>query len=139
ININNEYGASLLLDYRLPRGFGKLILQNAYSSESFDNVSFTDRLFLTAGKREFRINRRDGDRYLLVNSLQGEHLFSALGIDWSLSHARSRRKDDLGYETAFIGSSYFEAKPLPQWTSEDQVFEIELLEGNPGSVGDGRT
>ncbi len=138
INVDNEYGASILLDYRLSNT-GKLIFQSAYSSEDFDNVSFIDRMFLTAGNREFRIQRSIGSRYLLVNSLQGDHELGPVGVDWSLSHSSSRREDDLGYETAFIGTAYFEGKTLPNWTSEDQVFNIELMEGNPGAVGDGFT
>lgn len=138
VNEDNEYGASLLLDLRLP-GNGKLILQNAYSSERFDNARLIDRLFLTTGNREFRINRTRGTRYLLVNALQGEHQLGGIGVDWSLSHARSQRKDDLGYETTFIGTGYFEGRPLPTWLSEEQVFDIALTEGTPGAVGDGFT
>ena len=138
VNVNNEYGASLLLDYRLS-GTGKIVFQSAYSSEDFDNASMIDRLFLTTGNREFRINRTIGSRYLLVNSLQGDHELGNLAFDWSLSHAQSRREDDLGYETAFIGTDYFEAQTLPNWTSEEQVFDIDLLDGNPGAVGDGLT
>ncbi len=139
VNIDNEYGASMLVDYRLPNR-GKLILQNTYSAEEFDNVSFIDRLYLTTGERRFRINRVIGSRYLLVNALQGEHwLGDVAKVDWALSHAKSRRKDDLGYETEFAGTNYFQGQPLTYWTSEDQVFDIELRPGVPGAVGDGRT
>lgn len=138
LNINNEYGVSLLLDYKLPHR-GKIVLQNAYSAEDFDNTTLIDRLFLTTGNREVNANRTMGSNYLLVNALQGEHFFGNLGVDWSLSHSRSRREDDLGYQARFSGTEYFEQKPLDQWTSEDQIFDIVLQEGRPGVVGNSQT
>ncbi len=137
LNVVNEYGASLLLDYRLPGG--KLILQNAYSAEDFDNSGLVDQLFLENGNRRLTINRTIGSRTLLVNSLQGDHEFRWFGVDWSLSHARSRRNDDLGYSTSFNGASYFDGQTLPNWTSEEQVLALELGPGRPGGVGDGQT
>jgi TonB-dependent receptor len=150
VNISEEYGASLLLDYRLPNN-GKIVLQNAYSTEDFDETSYNDLLLLTTGNREFEVDRTVGSRYLLVNSLQGEHLFGSLGIDWTLAHSRSRRKDDLGYLVQFAGQNYFEGQPLQNWTSADQVFDIEIREtcapdapstedcASPGAVIEGET
>ncbi|PAP78590.1 TonB-dependent receptor [Rubrivirga marina] len=138
VNVDEEVGGSLLLDFRLPGG--KLILQNAYSAEEFDNATLTDRLLLESGNRTFLLNRTVGSRFLLVNSLQGEHLFERFGIDWSLSHSRSRREDDLGYQIDFAGTGYFEGQRLENWTSEEQIFDIEFLStGSPGGVNEGIT
>ena len=138
VNISEEVGGSLLLDFRLPGG--KLILQNAYSSEDLDSATLIDRLLLTSGGREFRVNRTIGSRYLLVNSLQGEHLFDRLGIDWSLSHSRSRREDDLGYQIDFGGSDYFDSQTLENWTSVEQVLDLQFKDGaSSGTVDEGIT
>lgn len=137
VNIQNEFGGSLLLDYRLPAG--KIILQNAYSAEDVDNASLIDRLFLTNGNRQFRAQRRIGSTSLMVNSLQGEHLFDRFNIDWALSHSRSRRDDDLGYTVDFSGTGYFEPQTLENWTSEDQILDLQLMDGAPGAVNEGIT
>src|SRR5690625_2744828 len=90
IRISNEYGASLLLDYRIPNG--KLIWQTTYSHEDFDSQNFVDRLLLRRGQggnREFEVSRWDGDRSIFVSSLQGEHGLADLDVDWSVSHSRT--------------------------------------------------
>ena len=138
VSVSEEVGASVLLDVRLPGG--KLILQNAYSAEDFDSSNFTDRLFLTNGNRSFRANRTVGERTLLINSLQGEHLFERLGVNWSLSHARTRRQDDLGYQIDFNGTNWFTPQAIQNWTSEEQVLDIDFLEtGVLGGVNEGIT
>ena len=135
ISISEELGGSVLLDFRIPGG--KIILQNAYSAEDFDSATLTDRLLLTNGNRRFLVNRSVGSRYLLVNSLQGEHFFDRLEVDWSLSHARSRRDDDLGYQIDFLGESYFDGLPAENWLDQDQILGIELRDGTPGGVNEG--
>ena len=137
INTVNELGGSLLLDYRIPGG--KIILQNAYTRSDFNNAYVQDRLFLTSGNREFLANRTIGHNVLMVNALQGDHRLGNLTADWSLSHARTRRKDDLGFSTTFSGTGYFEGQALENWTSVGQVYDIEFNEGTPGRVGDGQT
>lgn len=137
LNIESELGASLLLDYRIPSG--KIILQNAYTRRDFDNTWVEDRVLLTRGEREFRVNRTIGHNLLMVNALQGDHRFGNLSADWSLSHARTRRKDDLGFNTMFNGSNYFDPLPLGSVLKVEQIYDIEFREGNPGRVGDGRT
>lgn len=143
VNINEEYGGSLLLDLRLPSG--KIILQNAYSSESFNNATFTDRLNLQDGTRVLGFGvpfggpgRTIGDRYLLVNSLQGDHQLAGLGnlgVNWSLSHARSRREDDLSYNVTFSGTGWFDPISATDAVDIDPVFDIEYLEGADAGVG----
>ena len=143
VNINEEYGGSLLLDVRLPAG--KIILQNAYSSEDFDNITYTDRLNLQDGSRTMGFGvpfggpgRTIGGRYLLVNSLQGEHQLAGLGnlgINWSLSHAKSRREDDLSYNVSFTGTNFFTPIPATNAVDVDPIFGIEYSGDADAGVG----
>src|SRR5690625_2589807 len=129
--IVDEYGASLLLDYRIPNG--KLIWQTTYSHEEFDQQNFTDRLFLrrgAGGNRELEIGRWDGDRSIFVSSLQGEHGISDLDIDWSVSHARTTHADDLGYITRFTGQNYYDPTGI-EFIHEDQVFDLPVSNDHP--------
>ena len=138
VNTVNEYGASLLLDYRLPAG--KIILQNAYSSEDYDNTFLTDQLLLETGRRNFGINRNGGTNYLLVNSLQGEHQLPVFSVDWVLSHSRSNQDQDFGYTTTFGGTGYFTG--LQQSVDDqDTVYDLQFddAEAVPGIIGDGQT
>ena len=138
VNTVEEYGASLLLDYRLPAG--KIILQNAYSSEDYDNTFLTDQLVYANGNRNFGINRNGGSRYLMVNSLQGDHQLPLFAVDWVLSHSRSNTDQDLGYQTSFNGSGYFPG--LQQSVVDvDEALAVEVSSENarPGAIGDGQT
>ena len=138
-NLNEEYGGSALFDFRLPGG--KIIFQNTFATEAYDNTSYVERLLLVNGNRGFRLERNVGERYLLVNALQGEHLLGRLGIDWTLSHARSQNDTDLNYAIDFSNAKYFEGQPLANWQSEEDVFAITFdQEGLAASTaGNGAT
>ena len=131
IRISNKYGASLLLDYRIPNG--KLIWQTTYSHEDFDSQNFVDRLLLRRGQggnREFEVSRWDGDRSIFVSSLQGEHGLADLDVDWSVSHSRTTHADDLGYITRFTGTGYYDPTGV-RLLHEDDVFDLPVSNEHP--------
>ncbi len=125
ININQEYGASLMLDYRLP-GNGKILLQNTYASEIADLATNTDRLFLQTRRRGFRLERDINNRYLLINALQGDHYIGPVRVDWGLSHARSQKDTDLRYSIEF--------NPTTPGAWEDSFTEEQLMRFTPDSI-----
>ncbi len=95
VNINTEYGGSILLDYDLPNG--KLILQNTIAFIDVDYSRHQDILDLNNTSRLFRLTRDAHNVELLINALQGEHRIGSTTLDYGFSHSRSRQDTDIMY------------------------------------------
>jgi TonB-dependent receptor len=95
INVNQQYGGSLILDYLLPRG--KLMLQNTYAYTNPNNTQHMDRLNLDSGALLNRLERNIYSKHLLINALQGENRLGLIDIDYGVSHVQSRQDTDLWY------------------------------------------
>jgi TonB-dependent receptor len=99
INVTEQYGGSLILDYVLPRG--KLMLQNTYAYTNPNNTQHMDRLGIGAGSLINRLERNIYSKHLLINALQGDNRFGLIDVDYGVSHAQSRQDTDLWYWIEF--------------------------------------
>jgi TonB-dependent receptor len=95
LNIIQNYGASVILDYKLPNG--KLILQNTLAHTNNDLSRFRDNLDFVSTQRIYTLTRDKHNKELMINSLQGDYLFGDLKVDFGLSHSYSDKNTDLRY------------------------------------------
>jgi TonB-dependent receptor len=95
LNIVQNYGASLILDYELPNG--KLILQNTIAHTDNNLSAFRDQLDFVSTQRIYTLNRDKHNKELMINSLQGEYAFGDLKLNLGLSHSYSDKNTDLRY------------------------------------------
>jgi len=129
VQVTEERGGSLMLDYDLPNG--TLVMQNTYAYTHNDSTRHIDRMRFNAERgREFRIDRDIHSKNLIINALQGRHSIvgSDLEVDWGLSHALSEKETDLNYFITFLNGS----PQQPAFTGADS--ETERLRWNPDSV-----
>ncbi len=138
VNIVEDYGGSLILDYVFPQG--KLALQN---TGAFTNNDLTRHreFFRLPDRRRYTVSRDIHDKVLFVNALQGKFLFEDLKVDAGLSHSYSGKNTDLRYgdasetEFGFVNQTstdpaidFNEAERL-QLTPED-IYNLDLYENN---------
>jgi TonB-dependent receptor len=114
-DVVQKYGASLIMDYRLPNG--KFVFHNMYSNTNFSGAAYTDDLTLNLLRREYIIDRDDHTDDLLVNSFQGEHTRGGITLDYSFTHSYSHRDVDLDYDMDW--SSGMDA--FPSITENDRI------------------
>lgn len=95
LNVIQNYGGSVILDYVLPHG--KIILQNTLAITNNDMARFTDQYNINDSRRIFTINRDIHDKTLMVNSLQFDYLIGDYKVDLGLSHSFSDKETDLRY------------------------------------------
>lgn len=128
IQLTNEYGGSLLLDYRLPDGSIKV--QNTYAYTDVEQFSHFDRLLLGTGNREIRAERDNNNRHLIVNAIQYEQDFDAFQLDLGFSHSSSRKRTGLRYAIEFPVSDAFEpvSETRRAGFTPDSVFAVTFNE-----------
>ena len=107
ISVTEEFGGSVLMDYRIPTGSIKM--QNTYAYTELDQYSHFDRLLLGNGGRMIRAERDNNNRHLLVNALQVQSDFDIFNVDFGLSHSASQKETGLRYAIEFPISSAFES------------------------------
>ncbi|REL38122.1 TonB-dependent receptor [Rhodohalobacter sp. SW132] len=105
ISVTEEYGGSVLMDYRIPTGSIKL--QNTYAYTELDQFSHFDHLLLGNGGRQVRAERDNNNRHLLVNALQVESDFDIFKVDFGVSHSASQKETGLRYAIEFPISNAF--------------------------------
>lgn len=133
VNITDQSGASLILDYKVPNG--KLVMQNTYAATNNDLTTHRDLLQFTDIDRRFEIRRDIHDKKLFINALQGQNDFGFMKIDYGISHAYSEKQTDLRYgedygfgfvnnsDTPFQGD--FDREARLQMTPQD-VYDLTL-------------
>jgi TonB-dependent receptor len=141
INVTEQYGGSLILDYVLPRG--KLMLQNTYAQTNPSNTQHMDRLGIGEGSLLNRLERNIYTKHLLVNALQGENRFGLIDVDYGVSHAQSRQDTDLWYWIEWNPISAFNGfgEGTRRFFTPDDVYNIQFFDDFRGgqSVRDGST
>jgi len=95
LNIVENYGGSIILDYVLPKG--KLILQNTIAHTNNDLARYRDILDLYETKRTYTVTRDIHSKNLLINALQAEYTFGSVKTELGLSHSFSDKDTDLRY------------------------------------------
>jgi len=138
VNIINNTGGSLILDYKLPEG--KIVMQNTFALTQNDMTRHREFLRIP-DRRRFTVTRDIHEKILMINALQTEYSFGNLDIDLGLSHSYSDKKTDLRYgdpsetEYGFVNQTspdpalvHNEAERL-QLTPED-VYQWELDPNN---------
>lgn len=95
VSITDEYGGSIILDYKLPNT--KIVLQNTIAFRENDFVSHHDRLLLQNTVRRYRTSRDLNSNVLLINALQVEHEFGSGTLDLGVSRSISERRTDLSW------------------------------------------
>lgn len=95
VRLSDQYGGSILLDYRLKTG--RVLFQSTLANSDLDLSRHQDRLELGVGRRYYRMIRDAHDKQLLVNSVQADHALGALKVDYGLSFARSKKNTALRY------------------------------------------
>ncbi|NJN26811.1 MAG: TonB-dependent receptor [Cyclobacteriaceae bacterium] len=79
-----RYGASAVLDYRLPRG--EIVLNSIYSATDRDEIRRRRRYRLASQYQEYDIRDRQNDTDLFSNILSGNHTIGRdLQIEWRTS------------------------------------------------------
>ncbi|MEX2603012.1 MAG: TonB-dependent receptor [Gracilimonas sp.] len=100
VNIIEQRGGSLIMDYQIPNG--KFVLQNTYAFTDNNSTTHRDVLEFSADLlRTFRIVRDKHSKHLIVNAFQGENDFDLFNINYGLSHAYSEKDTDLRYGENF--------------------------------------
>jgi len=131
VRLTEEYGGSVLLDYRIPNGSIKL--QNTIATTNVNQFSHIDRLLLGSGQRLIRAERDSNNRYLIINALQGEKDFDLFKVNFGASHASTQKETDLRYSIEFPGSGAFnpiDSEERRRSFRPDSVFEIQFNEGH---------
>lgn len=95
VNITDEYGGSLILDYKLPTT--KIILQNTIAFREVDYASHQDRLLLQSTLRRYRTTRDINSNVLLINALQVEQELGESTLNFGVSRSVSERRTDLAW------------------------------------------
>lgn len=95
VSITDEYGGSLILDYKLPNT--KFVLQNTIAFRENEFTAHYDRLLLQSTLRRYRTRRDINSNVLLINALQVEHEFENSTLDFGVSRSVSERRTDLAW------------------------------------------
>ena len=95
VSITDEYGGSLILDFKLPTT--KFVLQNTIAFRENDYASHQDRLLLQNTVRRYRTTRDINSNVLLINALQVEQELGETTLDFGLSRSVSERRTDLSW------------------------------------------
>jgi len=96
VNIIENYGGSLVLDYKLPAG--KIVLQNTIAHTENNNAqnrmlfSFINPIAVT-----YSLFRNKFNKELLINALQAEYDFDFMQMEMGLSHSFSDKNTDQRY------------------------------------------
>jgi hypothetical protein len=128
INVTEQYGGSLILDYVLPRG--KLMLQNTYAYTNPNNTQHMDRLGIGAGSLINRLERNIFSKHLLINALQGENRFGLIDVDYGVSHAQSRQDTDLWYWIEWNPIAAFDGfgESVRRFFTPEDVYKIQYYD-----------
>jgi TonB-dependent receptor len=128
INVTEQYGGSLILDYVLPRG--KLMMQNTYAYTNPNNTQHMDRLGIGAGSLLNRLERNIFSKHLLINALQGENRFGLIDVDYGVSHAQSRQDTDLWYWIEWNPIAAFDGfgESIRRFFTPEDVYKIQYYD-----------
>lgn len=95
INISDNNGANVMLDYRLPHG--KIILQNTYAHNLNNNISFSTALAWNPNTVTYSANRQNFGKDLYINALQGEYNIGDVKTELTLSHSYTNQYTYMSY------------------------------------------
>ncbi len=128
INVTEQYGGSLILDFVLPRG--KLMLQNTYAYTNPNNTQHMDRLGIGAGSLLNRLERNIFSKHVLVNALQGDNRFGSINVDYGVSHAQSRQDTDLWYWVEWNPVAAFDGfgESVRRFFTPEDVYKIQYYD-----------
>jgi TonB-dependent receptor len=110
-NVVNTGGASLILDYKLPKG--KIVLQNTYAQTLNDNSFFTNTYNLNVTRADYKIIRDKFAKDLLINALQSEYNFGNIKAELSLSHSFTNKDTKLRYGDPGNPMQFYNTNPHP--------------------------
>ena len=106
VDIMENNGGSIILDYKLPHG--KIILQNTIAHTSANTAHYTNTMTLQGVPAVgYTISRNIYGKDLLVNSLQADNTFGDLKVELSLSHSFSDKYTKINYPSAASGNFGF--------------------------------
>ena len=98
INVVEDRGASLMLDYILPHG--KLGMQNTLAFTNNDMKRYRDIFTFGNTLRRYSVTRDVYDKVLYTNALQGEYKFGNILAEAALSHSYADKSTDIRYGDA---------------------------------------
>ncbi|MCF7884989.1 MAG: TonB-dependent receptor [Candidatus Marinimicrobia bacterium] len=137
VNIVENYGGSLLLDYDLPNGSIKLQNTLAYTDNAL--ARHRDLLKLARTQRWFTLKRDIHEKQLIINALQGNNNIGNLNVKYGIAHSYSEKETDLRYgdpefELAFFNSQTDEI-PFRDFNegdllslTHDSIYALEMNE-----------
>jgi TonB-dependent receptor len=95
VNIANNNGASLILDYVLPHG--KIVFQNTYAHTLTNNIGFSTQLQFNPNTVTYSALRNKFGKDLYINALQGEYTIGDVKAELTLSHSYANQYTKIRY------------------------------------------
>jgi hypothetical protein len=121
----NNFGASVVIDYNLPRG--KLVYSGMLTHTNRDETEYRDALAFRNLYQQLYLERHGFNRLLLNNSLRYEQQIGIVSLDASLSNVTIDHKDDFNYEFRFGLSDNFFDSDYPTIFSIPIRYWIKIL------------
>jgi TonB-dependent receptor len=95
VQISNNNGGSIILDYTLPKG--KLVLQNTYAHGLNNNINFVNTLNFKPNATHYNAVRNKYAKDMYINVLQGEYTFGDIKAELTLSHSYTNQYTYIRY------------------------------------------